>query len=330
MKKTILMATAFAFVGAAFAQDSFSFAGPISSNGPAGSSFNGTATGTAANNYILAATVNNINAILTEVNTGTYASEARIRVRNSGWTGASDYADLQVFTTGNYTGSVTAAGLTKTMTGGLIGKSILAGSTWSFSFFESYDDGGTASIDQNWTNLSFDFTAAPPPVAPSATMLGNITPVYPEMLSNTATYAASAIKWYKFHLDNATTTGGNGITINTLLNGSGTNIDDTELALFDASGNLVDSDDDDDDNNLGYSTTRSHMQFGAGKAANLSAGDYYVAVGAYNSTFGWGFSATSTSTYSGDITLAIQAVPEPASVLALGLGAVALLRRKRS
>lgn len=87
----------------------------------------------------------NFSGRLTEVLTGTYASEARWRIGNG--IGA---ADLQVSTTSDYTGSIdisaSAAALVWANNG----------ANFSFESFESFDDG--AGADSTWSNAAFNFT----------------------------------------------------------------------------------------------------------------------------------------------------------------------------
>lgn len=120
-----------------------------------------------------------------------------------------------------------------------------------------------------------------------------------------------------------------------------TGIADTEIALFRSDGFLIGQDDD--------GGTGALSSFNAG---SLADGTYYIAVGAFNSTFGNGFSATSASTSTGAYTvnatngtstltasgtLAAQGiawycftVPTPGSLALLGLGGMVAARRRRA
>ncbi len=151
----------------------------------------------------------------------------------------------------------------------------------------------------DWSNIQIELTTTVP-AAPAATGVG--------VPSDTAgTMGDGAIDWYSFTL-----TGNTAIDINTL---ASTDLDDTELGLYDSIGQLLASNDDED----GGSYLSQIL-------ANLSAGTYYVAVGGYNSTFGGAFDAIGGSA-TGDYTLTIT--PEPASLVLLALGGLTVLRRRR-
>jgi len=163
---------------------------------------------------------------------------------------------------------------------------------WTFDFYESYDDGGDLLPDATWDNI--DFTFGWVPEAPDA---------LPVDVPSTTTGAsvANEVEWFKFDLAS---------TVDVDVNSFGTSYD-TELGLFDSAGALLAENDD-------AGGLQSQI------LSTLDAGTYYVALGGYNTTFGAGWSAQGGSNF-GDYTLNI--IPEPASLMLLALGALALRRR---
>ncbi|MFP6880682.1 MAG: DVUA0089 family protein, partial [Roseibacillus sp.] len=112
---------------------------------------------------------------------------------------------------------------------------------------------------------------------------------------------------------------------------------DTELAVFNATGNLILSNDD------AGGVFQSELDLFVG----LDEGDYYVALGGWNSAFGDGFGATgggeagdfvlnypngveTGSHLAGEITwFSFAIVPEPGTLSLLAFSGLALLRRRR-
>lgn len=128
--------------------------GPIRSDGPVGSVNNDTITAVYSDPNTIFGAVS-FSGNLTEVNTGTYASEARWQIRNT----AFPYAlNAQMTTTGNFTGTIAISAS--------IGLFAWAnsGTTFQFEAYESFNDSG---IDSTWSDVRFDFSNA------STTFLGN-------------------------------------------------------------------------------------------------------------------------------------------------------------
>jgi hypothetical protein len=133
------------------------FAGPINSDGPVGSPNNGVVTATYTGANALFGSLN-VSGTLTEVNTGTFASEARWNIRNTAFAGGG--VNVQPFTQGGFTGSVVA---NATFSNLLVWAN--TGDNFRFEAFESLNDSG---IDAAWTNTTFTFRDAP-----NITPLGN-------------------------------------------------------------------------------------------------------------------------------------------------------------
>lgn len=139
MKKRMLLTIAatvclMATASTTNAQFSFSEVGPIDSDGA-------TITGSNAVGGGLFSTVT-FSGDLTEINTGTFGSEARFRA------GISEY---QVTTTGGFTGTLN---LTNEITNGIFWAPSTTG-TVNVDTFESFDDGGDGVADATWENVDF-------------------------------------------------------------------------------------------------------------------------------------------------------------------------------
>jgi hypothetical protein len=275
---------------------------------------------------------------LTEVNTGTYASEARFCLTNPGGT---RYCSSNLTATTNFTGTIaisnanvpfTTAAPTLPLGSVLAGSAANAG-TWTAGFYESFNDSG---IDSNWTNVSITVNDFVPPTPPVSTDLGSINPTN-GILQGGGALAAGQVQWYKF-----TTTGvistPNWLIAETLGStlAGGSFPNDTEVGLYDSLGNLLVTN---DDINFGGAVYTSRVWAGAtppaqtpagGTAgpASLAAGTYYVAVGGYDTSFAANWTVTSTSLETGTTSLTIR-TPEPTTIALLGIGALALIRRRR-
>lgn len=130
--------------------------------------------------------------------------------------------------------------------------------------------------------------------------------------------------WYSFTLDTDAD-----VVIDTA--GSDPSFD-SELILVNAAGQTIGGNDDID---------TAGGNFLSSISASLTAGTYYVAAGTFDSISDWDESTGSSFGYDrsffwggfdeNDFTLRVSAtpVPEPGTMIALGLGAAALLRRRR-
>ncbi len=154
-------------------------------------------------------------------------------------------------------------------------------------------------------SLSLNIGLFVPPPPPPATSV-----VLDPAGSVMGSLGAGEVLFYEFDFDGTTGT----------VDSFGTSFD-TELGLYNASGVLVDSNDD----------TAPGLQSQI-VLDGLAAGTYYLAFGGFNTTFGAAdFAATSASTTNfGDFVINGIAVPEPTSLALLGMGGLAMLRRRRA
>lgn len=312
MSKTLAFAAGLALSGSVSAQEfSASAAGPLASGGAIGSPDNGSFT------FNYAGSAFNLGDIvfsgnLTSVIAGTFGSEAAVAVTNP--TGIVGTVGLGSGAT--FAGTVPVGPTTITGGGGLWGNNVVG--TWTFEFFETFDDG--AGADASWDSVNFDFFAQGAVNPPAATNVG----VNPTLMVSEPIAAAQVI-WYSFDL-----TGGAGNnpwsidTIGSTNTGGAFGDDDTEIGLYDAFGNLIATNDDADFGGGILTSILDDASVGA-----LADGTYFVAVGNFNTDFAAGFGATSTSTASGTSKVNFNFVPAPASAALLGLGGLAAIRRRR-
>lgn len=319
--KVSLVAAIAAFSCLATAQESFSFGAhvPIGSINAPGNASNRRVTfaSSATEAYLLAGRVTGVNASLQSLISATFASEAVIRVRNSGYTSANDFFDIQIFSEQGFT-ELTTTNQTFAITGNLVSQLIMPGSLWTFEFYESFDDATGTQAESNWTNLSMNFLKlGPPPISDRFDVTS--TP-YVRSVSNT--YSENQrVHWYELNLlENASAD--YRIDINT--NGTTGEIDDTEIAIYDKfSGTVLFQDDDSGTDFF------SRLFFDGSAGRELLAGDYLIAVAGFNADFGADWTVNTNNTKNGDIRLNVSVVPEPATMAVLSVGILALARKKR-
>jgi hypothetical protein len=304
MKNVLSLLAVAGFAAAAFAspQETASF-NNIDSNGPNGSFVNTVTNYTANGGYSLGKIVTN--GVLNSVNVGTWSGEARVQVTPAG--GQPSFI-IQPFTGLTFTQVIASNFQTAVPNPGYDP----AGS-WEFRFFESFDDGGTASVDANWESVSFtyDNDVPPPPPGPGNAVLVTLS-FGQEVSGNGSIDAAGNISWFKFALPEDVTSNNNRYLDMTTQGGG---IVDPEIGVYRADGTLVANDDD------GGPGLQSQLSFGTGgrpangdglpfngQHGNLSAASfYYVAIGAFNTTFGFSdFNVTSTGAATGSTQVNIR------------------------
>ncbi len=146
--------------------------------------------------------------------------------------------------------------------------------------------------------------------------MGTLNPAAEQTRTDSATYAAGDIKWFKMNLASDVTTSCAFLDIWTEFV-TGSLFDDTEIGLYDSVGALVDNDDDDGGGPIGFlselswgATTPTRATGGAGyvggngRDGTLAAGTYWLAMAGFNTIFGatnWTIQTDSADT--GDVTL---------------------------
>jgi len=241
---------------------------------------------------------------LTEVQTGTYASEARFYVTDPS---AATWTSVGWTSTGGYTDTIHVGPSTQTMAG--LGGSALG--AWSFEMFESYDDG--AGVDQEWSNLNITIQPGDPP--PS--LADFVDHTYAGVFSHSANNSD-----YANDMEGGTGDPFSGTShpfgdVIYELNWAGGDMflellfthTDGDLDLF-----LYDSPQPSSPVDYGYSSSDNEDA----EYLAAPAGTYYIRVDGYNS-----------ATYGGENDFTLNVTPEPASLALLVLGGLAVLRRRR-
>jgi hypothetical protein len=239
---------------------------------------------------------------LTKINTQTLAREARIQVTPP--SGPSFI--LQPFTQGSFAGSIS----TSTYVFTLAVPVAPAAGEWNFRFYESFDDPGN---DARWDTITFtlDDSLPDPPVAED---LGTLA--LPTTLNRAGSLSPGMVRWYKLTLAEPVTAAGLrylDITTAGSVVGAG---DDTEIALYNASGVRLAEDDDDGPGNTSLLSFGAGSRIGAsqGQDGDLAAGTFYVAVAGFDATFGPGFMVSTTNGSIGQIALSVTHAPTPVTI----------------
>jgi hypothetical protein len=187
-----------------------------------------------------------------------------------------------------------------------------------FAFAQAFD-GSSAS----WSNISITLDTLPPPPPPVSTFISlpsGATDSYSTSL------AAGQIEWYSFLY-----TGGQ-VTFDTLgsalqANDAEFSDNDTEIALYSSLGGVLFTNDDIGPGNLLSRLTLDENDLAPGQT-------YYVALGAFDTTFDPLFGAASTSPSTGALVLNVTVIPEtgtlPLALLGVltGIGARGIARRR--
>jgi hypothetical protein len=239
---------------------------------------------------------------LTSMNSRTWRTDSRILVTAPG--GAS--TTIQPFTTGTTFTSLPFSGSM------ILAPGIDPAGQWTFRFYEAFADAAPGQMDARW-DITINLTNDPPP-APTATDLGAM--LAPGRVVQNVTVQFGAVKWYRFTVPWAAHPGlSTYLDIDTVGSvfaaSTGQAPNDTQLALYSATGDLLHFD---DDTGPGFT---SQFSFGAGtrpatgdgapldgRTGPLAPGTYYLAAAPYQVQFGATYwSVTPIDTRSGTLTL---------------------------
>ncbi len=187
--------------------------------------------------------------------------------------------------------------------------------TWTFEFFESFDDGPGADVRWKTFNITFNDAPASPNLLSSSEDLGIIST---GQRSVTASFIPNRVKWYRFHTaDSIGAVGqGNALAINTST-GFFSPITDTVIALYNSDGQRIAFNDDISGSNLlSVLSFGTSVPLGAtvpdvlvGASGSLDPGTYYLAVCPFAAanTYTDDFGVTNASTTTGSITVTLRA-----------------------
>ncbi len=310
---TSAMADENATGGAVLTSETVVLGGPFDHGAGVGDASNSTTTALFTGGFI--ANQVRFTGTTTAVNAATWGNEADISItdpnalgsfiwQTTGPAGTYDGAPFDFDSSQDFTADAAYAG------------GIDPNGSWNVEFIDSFDDG--AGADQSSDNVSMVFEEVEAIVDP----IGNFT-LGSLNLGDTASSNGELALTDIFDLYSFTMNSNGIVDIFTASNPNGfTGQDlDTEIALFDSGGFLLFENDD----NATAGDTYSEL---LGLA--LTAGDYTVAVGGFNTAFADGLSVTGGAAVGDYGLFIVTAVPEPTTLGFLGLAfcGIALRRRK--
>lgn len=246
---------------------------------------------------------------LTRNQTGTFASEARVRVGAAFGT-----RDLQASTLASYTGTI-AIGPTTLNPAAF---NLTAGETVNFQWFESAQDGTANLAESTWNTVTYEFGSGGNTVVTNGNFNAGALS-FGQTYTHAGSHVSGGLDFFAFSIP-AVGNPGEELKITTSA-GPATSMTDTEIALYDAAGNKIAENDD-------ISPTNFFSQISQLTAAG---GNYTLVTGGFNTIFPTTLSGTFTpGTNAGNYGLTIELIPAPGALALAGLGGLVAARRRRA
>ncbi|MDX2149062.1 MAG: hypothetical protein SFZ23_16240 [Planctomycetota bacterium] len=266
-----------------------------------------------------------VNGTLTEINTATFVSEARVRM-SAGAGNSFTAFNVQASTVGGFTGTAVVSS-----TVGVTPFTLAAGGTVDFEWFESLQDGTANLPEARWDTVTYEFgsSVVTNGNANLGTLVGNgVTQSY------SGSHVSGGLDFITFTINEAVTNVGDYLNISMLAGPTG-GMTDTEIALYSSAGLLLA---DSDDDGPGFF---SEMSFGAADplaapdltpgldGLSLPAGTYTIVTGGFNTIFSPNIANITPGTNAGTYVLNVTFVPAPGALALAGLGGLIAARRRR-
>ena len=270
----------------------------------------------------------------TGTNSGDTPNDNRVNLWRPATYAAGAAATHRVAATPTTWGTVAPGGSLNVTGETILSTSFDPAGTWTYDFYNWFDDGGAPAPDSFYTSATLSFfdnlVAAPTPNFDFGTISSDGLYTSPTITHTGGVYWAKVTFAGTVNVADIFTLGSNF---------------DTEIGLFSAGGALIQTDDDfggtlqsrigvGSGTGYDYDGSLAIPAFGSGDTGDgpavafLGAGTYYIAFAGYNTAFASGFGVTpGTATGIGQISIN---VPTPGAAALLGLGGLMAARRRRA